>query len=142
MEITQVPGEMAMLKTYAPSSLIAIALASVLAAAATPATSGSLQAPSLSPDHGPNFSAMVHYQDLDLTTDAGRIELQHRVRVVARILCDQGPDLVIGSELTCENEAVASAAEMQRQVIAEARARSHVATPADQVAVAAVAHGR
>jgi UrcA family protein len=85
---------------------------------------------------------MVHYQDLDLTTDAGRIELQHRVQVVARTLCDQGPDLVIGSELTCENEAVASAAEMQRQVIAEARARAYAATPADKVAVAAVARGR
>jgi UrcA family protein len=128
--------------TYTPSSLLALAFASIISAAASPATSGPLRAPSLSPDHAPNFSAMVRYRDLDLTTDAGRIELQRRVRLVARILCDQGPDLVIGSELTCENEAVASAAEMQRQAIAEARARSNAATPADEVAVAAVAHGR
>ena len=130
--------------TCTPSSLLALAFASVIAAAAaaTPSTSEPLKAPSPSPDHGPNFSAMVHYQDLDLTTDAGRIELQHRVQIVARILCGPGPDLVPASELTCENEAMASAAEMERQVIAEARSRAYAATPADKVAVAAVAHGR
>ena len=52
------------------------------------------------------------------------------------------PDLVAGSEMACEKEAVASAAEMERQVIAEARSRAYAATPADKVAVAAVAHGR
>ena len=126
--------------TYTPSSLIALAFASVIAVAATPATSEPLK--SLSPDHGPNFSTMVHYQDLDLTTDAGRIELQRRVRIVARTLCDQGPELAGTSGRTCESQAIASAAGMQRQVIAEARARSYAATAADKVAVAAVARGR
>jgi UrcA family protein len=135
---------MTMLKTatYTPSSLLALAFASVIAAAATPSTSEPLKAPSPSPDHGSNLSAMVHYQDLDLTTDAGRIELQHRVQGVARALCGPGPDLVAGSEMVCEKEAVASAAEMEGQVIAEARSRAYAATPADKVAVAAVAHGR
>jgi UrcA family protein len=128
--------------TYTPSSLIALAVASVIAAAATPATSGPLMASSQSPDNGSGLSTMVHYQDLDLTTDAGRAELQHRVRIEARTLCDQGPELAGTSGRTCENEAMASAAQMERQVIAAAQARSYAATAADKVAVAAVAHGR
>jgi UrcA family protein len=105
----------------APSGLVALALAVGIAAVGGPA----LTEPSTAQATASDLSANVEYRDLDLTTDAGRLELQHRVRVAARELCDQqGRNLMAAMALTCEHQVVTRSAEMQRRVIAEARARA------------------
>jgi UrcA family protein len=101
--------------TFAPSSLIAIALAAGIASVGAPAFS--------EPSQG--LSTQISYRDLDLATSAGQAELQHRVRIAARTLCTStGPDLTSGEALKCENQAVARSAEMQQRVIAAAQART------------------
>jgi UrcA family protein len=131
-EIAQAPGEMTMWKTanHPRSSRLALAFASIVAAVAGPATSQSLTAPSL--------AATIQSRDLDLTTDAGRRELQHRVRLAAHQLCARsGQDFLPPLARECEGNAIASAAKMQSRVIAQA----YGATPAGEVAVTAAAKG-
>ena len=41
------------------------------------------------PDHVQTVSQSVGYADLDLSTDAGRDILKHRLRLTARFLCDK-----------------------------------------------------
>jgi UrcA family protein len=96
----------------APSGLVALALAVGISAVSGPA----LTEPSTAQATASGLSANVEYRDLDLTTDAGRLELQHRVRVAARKLCEeQGPNLVAAMALTCENQVVARSVEIQRR---------------------------
>ena len=117
--------------TYLPANLLALAFASVIAAVATPATSEPVKAQA----QGPDLSMKIEYRDLDLTTEAGRMKLQHRVRVAAHDLCGRsGQDFLPSLALECESNAIASAAKMQSRVLAHA----YGAAPADQVAVAAV----
>jgi UrcA family protein len=128
-----------MLKSaYAPSGLLALAFVAGIVTIGGPASSEPAIAQGLSPD----LTAFVRYRDLDLTTDAGRAKLQQRVRTAARDLCGQsGPGLRPAMNLRCENQAEARAAEIEARVIAEANGRAYAATPADRVAVAAVAKG-
>jgi UrcA family protein len=39
------------------------------------------------PDSAPSLSQAISYRDLDLSTQAGRAELRHRVKLTARYLC-------------------------------------------------------
>ena len=41
------------------------------------------------PDSAPSASQVVSYADLDLSTDWGRSELRHRIRLASRYLCDK-----------------------------------------------------
>jgi UrcA family protein len=80
------------------------------------------------------LSSAVSYRDLDLTTDAGRTKLQHRVQRAALELCARsGQSFLPAMKQVCLEDAMARAAELQRHAIAEARAPtpSHVAVNAN-----------
>jgi UrcA family protein len=73
-------------------------------------------------------SAVVHYQDLDLTTDAGEAKLKARIAKVAGRVC--GP--VDGRTLadrerfnSCRNTAIANASPQMTAVIASVRSSDH-----------------
>jgi UrcA family protein len=123
-------------------SLRNLGLGVAVLAAASPAFSQSARSTIKIQGDG-EVSMAVSYQDLDLTTEAGGKELQHRVRVAAQRVCTEEPDLWVIAMTTPRWEiiAAASAADMQRRAIAAARARSYATTPADKVTVAAVAEG-
>jgi UrcA family protein len=77
-----------------------------------------------------SLSAAVVYADLDLTTTAGRAELQQRVRRTAAELCHElggGPENATGLAFVCEDEAVQSAAGFQRSAAAHAAPQTYVA---------------
>jgi len=73
-------------------------------------------------------STLVHYQDLDLTTDAGEAKLKARIARAASAVC--GP--VGGHGIadydrvnTCRNTAIASASSQMNAVIASVRSSDH-----------------
>ena len=73
-------------------------------------------------------SALVHYQDLDLTTDAGEAKLKARIARAAAAVC--GP--VGGHGIadydrvnTCRNTAIAGASPQMNAVIASVRSSDH-----------------
>jgi UrcA family protein len=113
-----------MLKSaYAPFGPLALALAAATAVMGGPASSE----PARTPVPSPGPTSVVQYRDLDLTTDAGRMELQHRVNLAAWKACQEGANDAYSHAIRgrCEAAAAASAAEMQRRVIANATARTY-----------------
>ena len=82
---------------------------------------------------GPNgprsLSRAVSYADLDLTTAAGRHELDRRVHATAYDLCrelGEQPQAVIPPLMqSCQDQAVASATRAERIAFAEARPRGY-----------------
>jgi UrcA family protein len=73
-------------------------------------------------------SVLVHYQDLDLTTDAGEAKLKARIAHIAERVC--GP--VDGRTLAdrehfnaCRDTAIASASPQMNAVIASVRSSDH-----------------
>jgi UrcA family protein len=82
------------------------------------------------------ITAVVSTKDLDLTSEAGLKELQHRVKLAAWKACQQGDVLITAMHGQCEVEAMARAAEMQRRVIAEAAARTYAGAAATPVSFA------
>jgi UrcA family protein len=111
---------------------------SVAVLAASPALSQPPSGQARGPDDG-RVSIRVAYEDLDLTSEAGRKELQRRVKLAAWRSCTesaQGAALeAMRSE--CEATAAADAAAMQRQVIANAAARTYAGEAAAPVVYAA-----
>jgi UrcA family protein len=71
---------------------------------------------------GHGLSASVAYQDLDLTTLAGRNELRRRVWTTARKLCSRLSESEASSAAapSCEDLARIDVAETQRAIIAQA----------------------
>lgn len=63
------------------------------------------------PDSVQSLSQSVSYADLDLSTQAGRNELRHRVSLTARFLCDKLGESGAGSSIvpSCRQEAVRGA---------------------------------
>jgi len=63
------------------------------------------------PDSARTLSQSVSYADLDLSTKAGRDEMQHRLKLTARFLCDKLGESSTGDSLTpsCRDAAVRDA---------------------------------
>lgn len=63
------------------------------------------------PDSVRTLSQSVSYADLDLSTKAGRDEMQHRLKLTARFLCDKLGESTTGDSLapSCRDAAVADA---------------------------------
>jgi len=63
------------------------------------------------PDSVRTLSQSVSYADLDLSTKAGRDEMQHRLKLTARFLCDKLGESTTGDSLTpsCRDAAVQDA---------------------------------
>ena len=73
-------------------------------------------------------SAVVHYKDLDLTTDAGEAKLKARVAKVAERVCGRmdGRSLDDRERFnTCRDTAIASASPQMNAVIASVRSSDH-----------------
>jgi UrcA family protein len=107
--------------------LIALAVSSPLMAVSAPAAAQAAPEEIIVtgelgevPDNVQSLSQAVSYADLDLSTDAGRDMLRHRVRLTARYLCDRLGENDASSPLipSCRDAAVRDA--MQRVGTVEA----------------------
>ena len=90
-------------------------------------TAASFSSPARAAD-ADSRSALVHYQDIDLTTDAGEARLKLRIAKTAEAVC--GP--VGGRSLadherfnTCRDTAIAGASPQMNAVIASVRSPDH-----------------
>ena len=65
------------------------------------------------PESVQSLSQVVSYADLDLSTDAGRRELRHRISLTARYLCDKLGESSTGDALapSCRDAAVKDASD-------------------------------
>jgi UrcA family protein len=73
-------------------------------------------------------SALVHYQDLDLTTDAGEARLKARIAHAADAVCGpQGGRTLEDKDrfAACRDTAIASASPQMNAVIASVRSSDH-----------------
>jgi UrcA family protein len=82
-----------------------------------------------------SLTAAISYRDLDLTTRGGRAALQTRVWRTAEKLCARVGELHIGGASmasSCEDQALFSAAQQERDAIARAAAPAYAGTMAAQ----------
>jgi UrcA family protein len=123
--------------SYSSTGLRSLAFGLAVLAAAGPA----LSQPSsshLRVQADGHVSAVITTNDLDLTTDAGRKELQNRVKFAAWKACHESASDALLSAMheQCEAAAIAGAADMERHVIAAAAARSYAGAAATPVSFA------
>jgi UrcA family protein len=126
---------MSKLAGYPSSGPLGVACALAMVAAGVPAFSQepagefTITAQGGGP-HERSLTASVYYRDLDLTTKGGRAVLRQRVRSTASELCHRlGDDNRSAAvAFVCEDEAVESAANFERAVIAQAMPRAYVST--------------
>jgi len=120
------------------SPLIMSALALGLLGAAAPAfAQTTVQELTVTGRLGPNgpttLSRTVSFADLDLTTDSGRHELDRRIHATANDLCHElgeQPEAVIPPlRQSCEQQAVASAADAEKIAFAQAQPKGYAAAP-------------
>ena len=79
-----------------------------------------------------SLTAAISYRDLDLTTKDGRAALRHRVWKTAERLCAQVGEIHISgasAALSCEDQALYSAAQQQHDAIARATTATYSAAP-------------
>jgi UrcA family protein len=126
--------------SHASTGLRGLLFGVAVLAAAGPALSQPSAAQTLV-EHDGQVTAAIPTNDLDLTTDAGRKALHHRVWVTAEMACEQSGAGPV-TTAACDREAVRTAAAMERQVIAHATARTYAGAAATPVALTARANGR
>jgi UrcA family protein len=109
--------------SHTSTGLRGLAFGLAVFAAAGPALSQPPSSPVRVQTDG-RVTAAISTKDLDLTTEAGRTELQHRVKLAASKACREAADEALYSVMrrSCEDAAIKDAADMQRRVIAGAAA--------------------
>jgi UrcA family protein len=120
--------------------LLGLAAAATLAAASAPAFSadatGDLAITSKAAGRdGRSVSASIDVRDLDLSTASGRRELSVRVRRTAKALCGrfhEGPTDSAWVGFACEDDAVASAGDLQQAATRPPAPSTYVTAAAGQ----------
>jgi UrcA family protein len=90
---------------------VAVGIAAPLAAQSAPEEIVVTGRSGTVPDSVRSLSQAVSYADLDLSTDAGKKEIRHRIELTARFLCDKlgAPTGSVGVAPPCRQDAAGDA---------------------------------